>query len=92
MTYLYSFGSSCLVFVLLTERGTNLTTEFNGAVATFLTMAYILAVNPSILADSGGDCASAPDFGECVVELRRQFVVATALTSMLGESLIISFC
>ena len=38
------------------ERGTSFSTELAGASATFLTMAYILAVNPRILADSGGPC------------------------------------
>jgi hypothetical protein len=38
------------------ERGSTFTTELAGATATFLTMAYILAVNPRILADSGGPC------------------------------------
>jgi xanthine/uracil/vitamin C permease (AzgA family) len=41
---------------LLKERGSTFTTELAGATATFLTMAYILAVNPRILADSGGPC------------------------------------
>jgi AGZA family xanthine/uracil permease-like MFS transporter len=75
-----------------TERGSNLTTEFNGAVATFLTMAYILAVNPSILADSGGSCdADAlggpygnPVYDACKEDVKRQMIVATALTSMLA--------
>ena len=33
----------------LSARGSTLTTEFKGALATFLSMAYILAVNPRIL-------------------------------------------
>ena len=31
-------------FFQMEERGTNLLTEFRGAIATFMTMAYILAV------------------------------------------------
>jgi xanthine/uracil/vitamin C permease (AzgA family) len=38
------------------DRKTNSTTEFLGATATFMIMAYIIAVNPRILADSGGPC------------------------------------
>ncbi|KAK1285281.1 Adenine/guanine permease AZG1 [Acorus calamus] len=38
------------------ERGTTLTTELRAGTATFLTMAYILAVNSSILSDSGATC------------------------------------
>jgi AGZA family xanthine/uracil permease-like MFS transporter len=74
----------------LTERGTSVTTEFRGAVATFLTMAYILAVNPRILAESGGPCEwgdGGPDGAEylmCMEETKRKFVVSTALTSMVA--------
>lgn len=39
----------------LTERGTNVRTEFIAGVTTFMTMAYILAVNPSLLGASGMD-------------------------------------
>eukprot|EP00850_Spirogloea_muscicola_P003493 SM000014S00281 [mRNA] locus=s14:484205:487630:- [translate_table: standard] len=41
----------------LEQRGTCLTTEWRAGTATFLTMAYILAVNASILTDSGGPCS-----------------------------------
>ncbi|TYI07254.1 hypothetical protein ES332_A10G215300v1 [Gossypium tomentosum] len=40
----------------LAERNSTFTTELRAGTATFLTMAYILAVNASILADSGGPC------------------------------------
>lgn len=39
----------------LKERGTTVRTEVLAGVTTFLTMAYILAVNPNILSDSGMD-------------------------------------
>ncbi len=61
--------------------------------ATFLTMAYILAVNPRILADSGGPCSwcdfdeGGPGCGpyeQCMEETKRKFVVSTALTSMVA--------
>ncbi|TKY65704.1 Adenine/guanine permease AZG1 [Spatholobus suberectus] len=43
----------------LAERNTNFTTELRAGTATFLTMAYILAVNATIIADSGGACSVA---------------------------------
>jgi len=39
----------------LKEHGTNIKTELMAGMTTFLTMAYILAVNPSILGDAGMD-------------------------------------
>ncbi|KAH7441842.1 hypothetical protein KP509_03G057600 [Ceratopteris richardii] len=41
----------------LGERGSCFTRELRAGTATFLTMAYILAVNASILTDSGGPCS-----------------------------------
>lgn len=76
-------------FFKFEERGTTFSTEWSGATATFLTMAYILAVNPRILADSGGPCVADPEDGgifgeayeECLEELTRQYVTATAIGS-----------
>lgn len=42
-------------FFKLKEHGTDVRTEVTAGVTTFLAMVYILAVNPSILADSGMD-------------------------------------
>ncbi len=39
----------------LKENGTTVKTEIMAGITTFMTMAYILAVNPSILADAGMD-------------------------------------
>ncbi len=39
----------------LKENGTNVKTEITAGLTTFMTMAYILAINPSILADAGMD-------------------------------------
>lgn len=39
----------------LKERGTNVKTEFIAGLTTFVTVAYVLAVNPSVLADAGMD-------------------------------------
>jgi AGZA family xanthine/uracil permease-like MFS transporter len=74
-------------------RKTNFTTEFRGAAATFLTMAYILAVNPRILADSGGPCVPCSedeggifcdDYGACMESVKREYVTSTAIASMVG--------
>ena len=50
-------------------------------------MAYILAVNPTILADSGGPCVP-PDgnifdesYEECLFKIKQQYVTATAIGS-----------
>ncbi|NBB90709.1 MAG: NCS2 family permease [Spirochaetes bacterium] len=37
----------------LSDRGTNVKTEVRAGVATFLTMAYIIVVNPGVLSDAG---------------------------------------
>jgi AGZA family xanthine/uracil permease-like MFS transporter len=72
------------------ERNTNFTTELKGATATFMTMAYIMAVNPSILASSGGPCVPdandggifGPSYVQCLEDIRREYITATALSSM----------
>lgn len=40
-------------FFCLEEKGTNVRTEVLAGITTFMTMAYILAVNPAILAEAG---------------------------------------
>ena len=42
-------------FFKLKEHGTDVKTELAAGLTTFMTMAYILAVNPSILSASGMD-------------------------------------
>ena len=42
-------------FFKLKENKTNVKTEIVAGIVTFMTMAYILAVNPRILADAGMD-------------------------------------
>mmetsp|Transcript_197 Transcript_197/g.352 ORF Transcript_197/g.352 Transcript_197/m.352 type:complete len:578 (+) Transcript_197:162-1895(+) len=80
-------------FFEMNERGTTLFTEFGGAVATFMTMSYILAINPAILAQSGGPCVPDPEdeggiFGEsyeeCLENLKREYITATAVVSCLA--------
>jgi len=76
----------------LEKRKTNVFIELRGATATFMSMAYILAVNPRILADSGGPCVPpegdtgifAPSYEACQEEVKRQYVTSTAIASMAG--------
>ncbi|KAK7394989.1 hypothetical protein VNO78_15530 [Psophocarpus tetragonolobus] len=105
----------------LAERNTNFTTELRAGTATFLTMAYILAVNASIIADSGGTCsvsdctptcsnpkiplAECPShllrpaeasckyppvnegYAACVDRTRRDLIVATVVSSLVGSTI-----
>ncbi|XVE80772.1 hypothetical protein DITRI_Ditri15bG0007200 [Diplodiscus trichospermus] len=83
----------------LVERKTSFTTELRAGTATFLTMAYILAVNASILTDSGGTCSVAdcnnprdsckfppidPGYVACLERTRKDLIVATVASSLIG--------
>ncbi|PSS33261.1 Adenine/guanine permease [Actinidia chinensis var. chinensis] len=104
----------------LAERNTTFTTELRAGTTTFLTMAYILAVNASILADSGGPCSVAdciplcsdptvaaaacsggnlslitpdesckfdpvnPGYTTCLEKIRKDLIVATVASSLIG--------
>ncbi|KAK1431995.1 hypothetical protein QVD17_08843 [Tagetes erecta] len=101
----------------LNERNTTFTTEIRAGTATFLTMAYILAVNASILSDSGGPCSVSnciplcsdpsfspsnctaqliqpdesckfppvnPGYTECIAKVRKDLIVATIVSSLIG--------
>ncbi|XP_078436354.1 AZA-guanine resistant1 [Wolffia australiana] len=84
----------------LTARGSSFTTELRAGTATFLTMAYILAVNASILSDTGATCtvsdcvnpspgckfppAVDPGYAACVARARRDLIVATVASSAIG--------
>lgn len=57
-------------FFKLQENQTSVKTEIGAGVTTFMTMAYILAVNPSILGDAGMDPTA--------------ILIATALASFVG--------
>ena len=56
----------------LKENNTSVKTEIIAGITTFMTMAYILAVNPSILSDAGMDATAV--------------LLATALASFLGSA------
>ncbi len=57
----------------LKENNTNVKTEIMAGITTFMTMAYILAVNPNILGDAGMD--------------KQAILLATALASFIGTAL-----
>ncbi len=61
-------------FFRLKENKTNVKTEIIAGLTTFMTMAYILAVNPNILSDGTGMDAKA-------------IMLATALAAFLGTML-----
>ncbi|KDP21673.1 hypothetical protein JCGZ_03344 [Jatropha curcas] len=104
----------------LNERNSTFTTELRAGTATFLTMAYILAVNASILTDSGGTCSVSdcvplcsdltvplsnctgsslriiqpdnsckfdpvnPGYAACLERVRKDLIVATVASSLIG--------
>ncbi|XP_022764844.1 adenine/guanine permease AZG1 [Durio zibethinus] len=104
----------------LAERNSTFTTELRAGTATFLTMAYILAVNASILTDSGGPCSVSdcvplcsdpsvplsnctgsnlrviqpdvsckfdpvnPGYASCLEKVRKDLIVATVASSLIG--------
>ena len=57
----------------LKENNTTVKTEIAAGITTFMTMAYILAVNPSILGDAGMD--------------PNAVLIATCLASFIGTSI-----
>jgi len=61
-------------FFKLTENGTTVRTEILAGITTFLTMSYILFVNPSVLSQTGMDLESV--------------LIATALSAAIGTLLI----
>ncbi|KAJ3699588.1 hypothetical protein LUZ61_003293 [Rhynchospora tenuis] len=94
-------GSRIGKWFKLTDRNTTFTTELRAGTATFLTMAYILAVNASILSDSGATCTISdcinpsptckfppnvdPGYESCVSNARHDLIVATAIASLVGS-------
>ncbi|KAG9540544.1 hypothetical protein KCU79_g19029, partial [Aureobasidium melanogenum] len=66
-------------------------TEIRAGLATFFAMAYIIAVNSSVVSDTGGTCVCPPTsldacatdvaYNLCKQEIRRDLVTATAAIS-----------
>jgi hypothetical protein len=76
------------------RKGSLFFTELRAGLACFFAMAYIIAVNASIVSDSGGTCvcnstADDPicvknqDYALCVAEIKRDMVTATAAIASL---------
>jgi AGZA family xanthine/uracil permease-like MFS transporter len=79
------------------RKGSYFFTEIRAGVATFFAMAYIIAVNSTILSDTGGTCQRCPqadwekdfcatntEYMLCVQEINRDLVTATAAISALA--------
>ncbi len=64
-------------FFKLKENGTDIKTEVLAGITTFMTMAYILAVNPNILSEAGMDA--------------NAVLLATAFASFIGTALMALF-
>ena len=80
----------------LNERGTNVKTEILAGVTTFMTMAYILAVNPSILSSSGMD-STAVLLATCIASFIGSFCMGVmanlpfALSAGMGLNAYLAF-
>ena len=71
-----------------TIKNTRFLTEIRAGLTTFFTMAYIIAVNATILSDSGAtcictsttdpQCLNDPAYNTCILEVKRDLVTATA--------------
>ncbi|XP_068640987.1 adenine/guanine permease AZG1-like [Aristolochia californica] len=116
----YVAGTRVGKYFKLSARNTTFTTEIRAGTTTFLTMAYILAVNASILADSGATCSTSdctsfcslsnmslsacpsdavlrpdpltctfppvnPGYAACLERARKDLIVATAASSIIGS-------
>ncbi|KAK7718229.1 hypothetical protein SLS57_006105 [Botryosphaeria dothidea] len=76
-------------------RDARFLTEVRAGVTTFFTMAYIIAVNSTILTDSGGTCVctdprdptcgSDPEYQSCLIGLNRDLVTATTAIAAFGS-------
>lgn len=80
----------------LQERGTSFRVELRGAVATFLTMAYILFANPAILAGAGvpregAIACTAAAAGICSILMGLGSNLPVALASGMGLNAVVAF-
>lgn len=79
------------------RKGSYFFTEIRAGLAAFFAMAYVIAVNASVVSDSGGTCVCNDpvditcsdnlDYTLCVNEIKRDLVTSTAAISALT-----SFC
>lgn len=80
----------------LSERKTNVKTEVMAGITTFMTMAYILAVNPSILGDAGMDPTAvliATALSSCIATLCMAFManLPFALSAGMGLNAFLAY-
>src|SRR5215212_1757471 len=80
----------------LSARGSTVSRELRGAIATFLTMAYILLVNPSILSTAGvplqpAVACTALAAGVCCILMGVVANFPLALASGMGLNAIVAF-
>lgn len=83
-------------FFKFKERGTDLRTEFIAGITTFLTMAYIVFVNPGILSAAGvpfDGAATATALGAALMCLAMGFITnrPLALASGMGLNAVVTF-
>lgn len=72
-------------FFKFTELGTNLRTEVIAGITTFVTMAYILVVNPGILSNAIFLQESGDLFGELVIATAISSAIATLVMGILAN-------
>ncbi|KAF9483668.1 xanthine/uracil permease [Pholiota conissans] len=81
------------------RKGSRFTTELRAGLTTWAAMAYIISVNASILADSGGTCVcptndlcmNNDEYLICVSEVRQDLITSTAAISALSTFLMGAF-
>lgn len=83
-------------FFKISERGSSVSTEIIGGLATFLTMAYIIAVNPNMMADAGiplSAALTATCFGAAVMTIAMGLIAnrPLALASGMGINAVVAY-
>lgn len=87
-------------YFTLKERNSTLTQEIRGGSVTFLTVAYILAVNSGIVSETGGMCVvdkicltgvpppfQSDECQQCISDLRSSLISATAAACIISHFL-----
>src|SRR5687768_1220748 len=80
------------------REGTKFSTEVRAGLATFITMAYIISVNATIIADSGGPCECTTSttnkfcigdeaYERCLETIKHDLITATALISCIATAI-----
>ncbi|EKD20853.1 uncharacterized protein L3040_000957 [Drepanopeziza brunnea f. sp. 'multigermtubi'] len=77
------------------RKGSRFMTEIWAGMTTFFTMAYIIAVNASILTESGGtcickdtadpSCANDTSYNNCLIGIKQDLTTATAVIAGIGS-------